>query len=373
VTDSAYATASATATFTSKKEVGPISGTAARSSGFIVSPFYDLFFFIGSPLLALGLGILIWASRLSATRIVIFGHEGSATGIFLGTFVFSHLLLAFFRSHGNTRIYRAYPLRFSVVPIAVFIAMCFSEWLVVALAVVGTWWDVYHSSLQTFGFARIYDSRRGNDERVGRWLDIFLSLLLYAGPILAGVCLPLHTRDFRDFEEVGSTSLAHIGDYIDARSYYLRAAIFVIGIPFLLYYIFAYYRYYKQGYKVSVQKVVLLAVTGFCSIFTWGFNTFGEAFFIMNFFHALQYFAIVWWSEKKNLNSLLRFDRVRKGTALTLVLFLAVSLGFGCWAELVDSESLGTSTDFAFNAIILVALMHFWYDGFFWSVRKQQV
>ena len=34
-------------------------------------------------------------------------------------------------------------------------------------------------------------------------------------------------------------------------------------------------------------------ITGCVSIYAWGFRSFIDAFWVMNFFHALQYFAIV--------------------------------------------------------------------------------
>ena len=34
------------------------------------------------------------------------------------------------------------------------------------------------------------------------------------------------------------------------------------------------------------------------SILAWGFNSFGMAFLIENFFHAWQYYAMIYWSEK---------------------------------------------------------------------------
>jgi hypothetical protein len=49
------------------------------------------------------------------------------------------------------------------------------------VSVLATFWDVYHSALQTFGFARIYDRKAGNDPMVGRRLDWHLNQLLYAG------------------------------------------------------------------------------------------------------------------------------------------------------------------------------------------------
>ena len=128
---------------------------------------------------------------------------------------------------------------------------------------------------------------------------------------------------------------------------------------------------------------MLLLATGFCSIYTWGFNSFGEAFFIMNFFHALQYWALVWWSEKKSMVSLFRLERVAAGRGLAFALFLAIGVCYGVWAEVTDEpltlaaigvKGLGLDrADLAFNVIVVISLMHFWYDGFIWSVRKRQV
>ena len=56
--------------------------------------------------------------------------------------------------------------------------------------------------------------------------------------------------------------------------------ILAVGIPFMVYYLLAYRRYHRQGYKVSFQKVALLLSTAACSIYAWGFNSFGEAFFV---------------------------------------------------------------------------------------------
>jgi hypothetical protein len=149
---------------------------------------------------------------------------------------------------------------------------------------------------------------------------------------------------------------------------FLTYGILAFGIPFLAYYVFSYWKFHQRGYQVSFQKVALLASTGLCSIYTWGFNTFGEAFFIMNFFHALQYFGLVWWSEKKNMQSLFHLDKVAYGRVFTLSIFLLVALSFGLWCESAD-----TSNQYIFYIIMVIAIMHFWYDGFIWSVQKKQV
>lgn len=349
------------------------SAAVKKSNGYIVGAFYDNIFFITSPLLALLLGILIAFSSLPSMHVTIAGHEGSPDSIFLGSFIMAHLFIVFFRSNGNQKIYQMYPYRFTLVPLVLFCALCFSKWVAISASVLATWWDVYHSSLQTFGLGRIYDARAGNDKNVGRRLDFLLNLLIYAGPILAGTVLMSHTRDFRDYEAVKAMLFSHVGDYIDSKQIYLRWVILGAGIPFIAFYLFSYWRYAQQGYQVSTQKVVLLASTAAVSIYTWGFNSFGQAFFIMNFFHAFQYFGIVWWSEKKTMMGLFRLQDVKWGKWATLALFVGIGAAYGLWAEICDMGTVSSGLDLGWNVTIVVSLMHFWYDGFIWSVRKSQV
>ena len=54
------------------------------------------------------------------------------------------------------------------------------------------------------------------------------------------------------------------------------------AVPFLGLYVYAYRRLARQGYRVSYQKVALLTSTGLCSIYTWGFNSFGVAYLVMH-------------------------------------------------------------------------------------------
>jgi hypothetical protein len=243
----------------------------------------------------------------------------------LSIFIMSHLFIVIFCSHGNGAIFRLHPFRFTAVPLLVLVVMGFSTWALVIGSVIATFWDVYHSSLQTFGLGRIYDKLAGNDPTVGRRLDITLNFYIYAGPIAAGV-------------------------------------------PFLVYYILAYWRLARAGHRISYQKVLLLFLTGVCSIYAWGFNPFGMAFFIMNVFHAWQYFALIWWSERKTLTRLVgREGRARAGAA-ALTLLLGTGLAYGLVAGLYSGDN-----SWIVSAFLVVSLMHFWYDGFIWSARRNQI
>jgi hypothetical protein len=341
----------------------------ATKSRYIVGWLYDGIFFIFSPLLALGLGIAIASTPLERDQFDVLGHKGSVTSIFIGSFIFAHLFIVFFRSHGNREIFKLHPWRFTLVPLLLFAAILSSRWIMITMAVLAIWWDVYHSSLQTFGLGRIYDAKSGNNPALGRRLDYILNLLLYAGPILAGITLYEHMeKSFDNYATVGSVFLTSIPAYAESYQRYLTIGVMAFAVPFLSYYIYAYWRMSRQGYQVSMQKVLLYVSTAACSVYTWGFDTFGEAFFIMNFFHALQYFALVWWTEQKTMISLFRLGNIPWGKPIALLLYLAIGFAYGLWAEVSTEQS-----DVVFATVLVVSLMHFWYDGFIWSVRKKQV
>ena len=352
--------------------VEAIAGVAydvAVRGGYIAGPVYDGVMFIGAPVLALGLGAALSGTALADEELELFGHPGTATSIFIGSFIMAHLVLVVVRSHANREVFSRHPRRFVAAPALVLLLLCASDWVLAVAIVVTTWWDVVHSSLQTFGLGRIYDARQGNPPELGRRLDLGLNLLLYAGPVLAGATLLDHLMSFAAFERVGAAVFRQVPVYAEAHQAALARGLLLVGAGFLVVYALGYLRLARRGYRVSPQKLALLVCTGACSIFTWGFNSFGEAFFIMNFFHAWQYFGLVWWTERGNLRRRLGVDGRRWGGALALGLVLVLAFGYGVWAECVD----GRQQRVALAVTLVVSLMHFWYDGFIWSVRRRAV
>jgi hypothetical protein len=346
-----------------------IQTSGSSNAGFIVSRQYDIAFFIGAPLVALAISVFAY-SIPSLQSPIFLGTNDTSTPLtlFLGTFIMAHLVIVLFRSHGNPDIFKLHPYRFILVPLILIISITCSVWAGVILSVLATWWDVYHSSLQTFGLGRIYDMKAGNPHKQGRRLDYLLNILIYAGPILAGATLMDHVEDFSDFKQVGVASMIELPGVIFSHKHYLTQFIFLIGAPFICFYIYSYWSLYKRGYSFSVQKIILLSSTAFVSIFCWGFNSFGEAFFVMNFFHAVQYFAIVWHFEKSTITNVFRLKQNKKGQTIALALFIVTAFTYGYWATVTHNEN-----DFLFAVILSVSLLHFWYDGFIWSVKKKQV
>jgi hypothetical protein len=337
-------------------------------SRYIVSAWFDWLFFLAPPLLALVLGIGISGTPFADESFSWFGWDVTGSGLLIGVVIHAHLVLVFFRSHGNPDIFKLHKLRFVVVPIVLYLAMVGSNYVLVACSVLATFWDVYHSGMQTFGFGRIYDAKIGNDPDKGRKLDAVLNQLLYAGPIVAGATMIDHFEDFNEFAEVDLLFFTEIPVWMDGNQAYFTWALLAGGAAFLAYYIYAQVQLARMGQRVAWQKVFLYVSTGATSLYSWGFNSWGEAFFIMNLFHALQYFGIVWATENRNMQSRLRVLGTPIGKPLTLVLFVGLAVLYGTWVQYMDPEAHQWLA-----LTLVVSLMHFWYDGFVWSVRKQQV
>ena len=345
------------------------------SQGFIIGPVADSLLIIGSPVLALILGSILFTLPNDYFNITIHSKQHDMRQVMIASFINAHLFLVYFRSHANQNIFRMYPWRFIAVPIAVFLIGATSSVALAMMAVVSVWWDVYHSSLQTFGFGRIYDSKMKNDASVGRRLDYWMNLFVYLGPVLAGVHFVDHLNLSRDHMgafavEKGVLNelfLQRTPDYLQQHQSTTAIIVLAVGVPFLLYYIFAYYQFQQQGYRVSWQKVWLLVITSCVSIYCWGFCRFIDAFWVMNFFHALQYFAIVSYSEKKNLTQLFQLNRFTFGTQMAVIWVVSFCMLYGLWSAQFVSD------DWSLSLIVTTSLMHFWYDGFIWSVKKKQV
>jgi hypothetical protein len=348
----------------------PSSATAAATTSadtrghFIVGPTYDWLWLLSPPLVALAVGIGISGSDFSHQVHMLAGRDLTWAELSLGALIHAHLVAVVVRSHGNADIRRRYPLRFFAVPPLLLGAMVLSPWVAAGSAVLATFWDVFHSGAQTFGFARIYDMRRGNDPRVGRRLDFALNQLLYAGPILAGVTLADHLEAFSAFDDLSLFLSMRAPAMVAGQQGTLARVVFVGGCVFLLLYVAFYARRAREGYAVPWQKVFLLVSTGACSIYCWTWNSWGEAFFVMNLFHAVQYLAFVWAQEGGRLRA--RLGALGSRPLGAWLVFASSVAAYGLWAQWVEGHVWWCVT-------IVVSLMHFWYDGFVWSVRRGEI
>jgi hypothetical protein len=330
-----------------------------RSSPYIVGRTFDWIFFLASPVWALCIGILVSRTTLATDNLELNGEYDTAVGFFTGIVVHAHLVAVVFRSHANPSIRKLYPVRFFVVPVVLYVAIVASHWVAAASIVVATFWDVWHSGAQTFGFARIYERNHGTSPEVGRRLDFVLNQVLYAGPILAGATLMDH---FDSFDNLWTSVPAAV----EGHARYLTYGVLVVGTVIVVAYVIAYSQLARRGaWSPPWLKIWLTASTAVVSIYTWAFNSWGQAFLIMNLFHAVQYLALVWAMEGKRIAGLFGLAAVPR-LALLLYLVLTVMYGVGVVALNADVTTLWAIT-------MVVSLMHFWYDAFVWSVRRKQI
>jgi hypothetical protein len=348
---------------------GAVSAVSAASGAprgpYLVGRAYDWAFFLAPPVLSLLIGVALSDSWLATDRWTIATEDDTLAGVCIGTIIHAHLVAVLFRSHGNPDIRRRYPLRFFAVPIALYAAIVASPWIAAATTVVATFWDVWHSGAQTFGFARIYERNHGTPPEVGRRLDLWLHQLMYAGPILAGASLMDHVDSFDSFEKVGDAFLASVPAHVEGHARLLTYGVLAAGSAFLVAYAAYYWRLARRGYRPPWLKLWLVGSTAFVSIYSWGWNTWGQAFLIMNLFHGVQYLAIVWAQEGERIAARMRLPGRPR---LALAAYLGGVLVYGFGVQVLDA---GITTLWAITMV--VSLMHFWYDAFVWSVRRAQV
>ena len=337
-------------------------------SRYIAGAAYDWAFFLLPPLLSIALGAALGGSPFAHDPFWVGSRRTTWVALGLGTVVHAHLVAVVARSHLNAEVFARHRARFVLLPAALFVAMLVSD----AVAIVATGlivvWDVYHSALQTFGLARLYDRLGGNDPHAGRRLDLGLNLLLYVGPIVAGASLLAHVEKLGSLADVGLLFFAEAPAHLASHQPWLLGAIGAATALYLVGYVVGYVRLWRRGHRVSFPKVFLLAATGLCSVWVWGTNPWGMAFFIMNLFHAVQYLALVWWSERGRLRRRLRLDQARLGGLATLAVFLVITTAYGLGAEVVTEEQRAL-----WCLVQVVSLMHFFYDGFIWSVRQRHI
>ncbi len=315
-----------------------------------------------APVWALVLGLALGLTPLARWKLNAFGLSGSPVDAFLGAFIMAHLVIVFFRSHANAEIRTLHPVRFWIVPPALLLLLILSGSARIAAAALATWWDVYHSSLQTFGLGRIFDHKAGNDPRAGRRLDLMLNLLLYVGPILGGTMLVFHALPLYSLD-AGPWARALV-----LHQPQMRLIVIAAGLLFLVLYLETYASLVEEGYRPPREKIVLQLGTATVSVWAWGFNPLGMALFIMNFFHAWQYFALVWRYERDNISTVLRVPKGTRGRALAFAGLAGVGFLYGSVFGI-----LGELSSKALAVTLVVSLMHFWYDGFVWSVRRNHV
>ncbi len=333
----------------------------------IGSPRFDAFLLWGCPLAAT---VFVWLWLAGASLLPDPARHSAVALLALGVVVltFAHLIAVVPRAYLNREVFEANRQRLTVVPLLLIAALTLSPTLLVIGAVLAVFWDVHHSAMQTFGLARIYDMKAGNGPLELRRTDLRLNWALYVGPIAAGASLAEHLASLDALAPFGWANLAALPSVAHSHALFVRETAIIAWLAIVGWAAIDYRAAMARGYRLPVTKAAAIASAGMVSIAAWGFTNPVAAFAIINLFHAVQYFALVWLKEGKRIHAgtaKIGGDRLRRRASLAV--FLALCLGFGI------AYQYGQGVRWLGGLFVACSLLHFWYDSFVWSVRKKQV
>jgi hypothetical protein len=329
----------------------------------IASPRIDALCFWGVPLLAF-VGASFAFAGASALPDGLSTMAGLALILAISAFSDSHLIAVVPRAYLNREVFEANRFKLTVVPVVLVALLLISPTFLALAGVIAILWDAHHSAMQNFGLARIYDMKAGNKPDQLRATDLRLNWVLYVAPLLAGASLMLHLHAVDRLEGTSLSTLTALPGLFEGHLSQLAVAAILLWIATIGWAILDYRRAMAAGYQLPVHKVALIGSTGLVSLLAWGFASPVVALAIINIYHAIQYFALVWIKEGGRMKQAAR-GHVRN----TLLVFLGLCGIVGLASELVSKNS----ASWLLAPFIACALLHFWYDSFVWSVTKKQV
>lgn len=333
----------------------------------IVGPWADLWLIYGSPVWAF-LFIALFHLLPGGQTHVGFDGTGTLLAFAAAAITYAHLAPVFVRSHLNPQIFAAHRWKLSIVPPLLFLTLAISHWAFIVAGVIGSFWDVYHTAQQNFGLARIYHAKAGAKPDAGRLLDRIMCHVMYLGPIMAGASLVPTLSSVNSFHEIGVTLFTALPHQAEGAAGVIRLVAITAMVGATVFYVLAQWRLHQQGVPVSPHKVALLSVTSAVNVIAWGFCPPAVAYMAVNIYHAVQYFGIVWRQEaaKTPAHLGIAHESLKRPAAIALILAIPAVYGFAAVAFPHHWSWLA-----AF--FLSVSLLHFWMDGFIWSVRKKTV
>jgi Tfp pilus assembly protein PilF len=360
--------------------VSTTSATAAPRRPWIVSPAWDLFYLVLTPL-------LIVPAVLVAARQWLRPED-----IYLAVISFAslgHHLPGFMRAYGDSELFARFRWRFLMAPPLIFaLALVFTPPAALASALHLPWthlhglelillaWGTWHGLMQTYGFMRIYDIRRGENDRYAARLDHSLCLMIF----VAGVVFS-DTRMFGVASSMWQCGLPLFGPATLAALRWIVGGLSAIVLT--LYAIHLAGRV-RRGMSINWVKLLLAASTGWFYWYCGRLSTnllIGIAMF--EIYHAVQYNAIVWIYNRRLLEKAgERFGPLGfmfRDRATMLGIYLAAIAAYSSIrfvtataGDRMFSGDVDNARQWLIAAFVTSSFLHFYYDGFIWKVSERK-
>jgi tetratricopeptide (TPR) repeat protein len=333
----------------------------ARCTPWIDGPLRDVAFYVGTPLLLLPL-VLLRSGRPRMDEWIVVAGGVAALG---------HHLPGMMRAYGDRALFARFRWRFVLAPLLLVpVCVAFSVLNLGGVLLVTFFWTTWHTLMQLFGFARIYDAKVGATSRWTSRLDLALCVAWIGAPILAS-----DSRLDRLLELwYGSGGPLLPAAFLGG----LRVAWRLATLGVTLIWLAHAARAWRAGTRPSPVK---LALFGASFAFWWlcmaAIDNLLVGIALFDLFHDAQYLALVWTFNRARaasdagIGAFARF--LFRGRLLLVVLYLALvgaygSLGY--WSDRIPEEGVRR----AFVGVLAAsALLHFYFDGFIWKVRERSI
>jgi len=342
----------------------------------IFSPFFDLFFVVLTPLWSLGIVYLFCGER--GDNFLATDKTPFMFGLACSILTHAHILIGFSRSHLNKEVFNRFKLRFTVIPLITLLLMWFVSPVFIFLGTLAIYWDEWHSLMQVFGFARIYDGKQNQNVEIGRKLDMYMSFVVSFFPNIILITYFAESKFKSDLVGLLDIDFEDLDFYANFLMN-LRTPLIFFTIFFIVFYIIYFYRKSQNGYVYSWPKFLHFFVLFATTIYATTHYTILDCVFFGNIYHSISYFFIVYITEKKNFNNILTLNKnletkseqgfFIRNRSLLFYLCLLVPITF----ILASIRQQNEKMIFIGAFWILTSLLHFWFDGFMWSVRRREV
>lgn len=321
---------------------------------YIVSPLFDWFFFIGSPLVALGV-VLTALQFLSAPTV---------EGYVLTYMALGHHVPTFLRAYGDPTERARNRFRLTAIPLLVVPLMALLYMFDSRLLALIFLWDQYHFVRQHYGFMRIYDAKIGVVPKSANNLDQWLSFSWFAYIIA-------HS----DFYSLGYTAgLLDFGIVIPTwTGAVIRQGTLAVAGSVGVIYVFQLARRVAYGEPISLLKLATTLTT--YGVWWYAYTVLSAPFIsyaISSLFHCLQYDALAWTYNRKMASSLQASSGNRFFRSIHaprhLWMYVAAILAYPIFCQIAGAAA--PAAIYVVNRT--TGVLHYYFDSFIWRVRRPE-
>lgn len=290
--------------------------------------------------------------------------------LYVGAFgALGHHLPGMMRAYGDRELFRRFRIRLVLAP-AFLILVCvgFSVSGLGGVVLLTFLWTTWHTLMQVYGFARIYDSKAAPAARRAGWLDQALCIAWIAAPLAYSDSRVAHTLELY-YRCGGPLVPAGVIDAARVSWLALTAAVTMVFAARIL-------RSWRSGVRPNPVKLLFLAASfGFWWFCMAAVEHLAAGIALFDVFHDVQYLALVWLFQRARVagsagvTGFTRFLFRSSGSLAGLYVGLVVAYGsLGHFTGMVASDTVRNAL---LGVLAASALFHFYLDGFIWKVRER--